>query len=376
MRIGIFETSHFEVTYTLIRLFDVSHNKIILFTYEETARQLKFLLQNDAEKYQWEILPEGSSKQRFILHTRNIAKQAGLQMLVLSSAENNFIFYGWLAKRLPGIRILLTIHDINNYFEFRSNGTLRRYIRNTGKKFLIRNIREFTVLNSTMEASLRLKLPKEKIVRTIPGAYFDENRFIAPAPPHPFIHITVPGTIDVRRRDYEAVFALLASCNEKQIPVRVTLLGGFPKPYGESVLEQVKEYASRHHNLYWYDTETVDQPEFDKVMQETHFIFSPTRIRTTMSDDVTEQYGLTKSSGNIGDMIRFAKPAFMPEALVLAPAFSHSVIKYADIKEIPELLLQIRDQPEKYIAMQERALEASLQFTLEKIRAAHPDVFF
>ena len=375
MRIGIFETSHFEVSYTLIRLFDLPGNEITLFTHADTARHLHYLLDKDAEKFRWEIMPEGLPRRNFIMHARNVAKRNRIELMWLSSAEDNFIFYAWLVKRLPGVRTLLTIHDINNYFEYHSNGTLRRYIRNVGKKSLIKAVSEFTVLSSTMEPLLRSKLPEGKTIRIVPGACFDEASYTAPPAQEQYINLVVPGTIDIRRRDYAAVFSLLGYCHQQGIAVRVTLLGGFADPYGVQVLEQVKDYASQHNNLFWYDTPTVEQSEFDKVMQEAHFIFSPTQVSTEMGDGVQEQYGLSKSSGNIGDMIRFARPSIMPKELALDTVWSRSVFSYTDIKEIPDLLLEIRDNPSKYIEMQEQALEASRLFTLNGIRAQHPDLF-
>ncbi|NML21467.1 hypothetical protein HHL16_11310 [Pseudoflavitalea sp. G-6-1-2] len=375
MRIGIFEMDHFEVAHTLLRLFDQPQHRVSVFTYAASYKQLQAMPALDLSGFQWIVKEDNQSKRSFIYTIYKKVKAEKIELLWLETLSDNFILYAWLAKMLPDVRILLTIHDINNYFEYPSNGTLRRYIRNTGKKILLKHIDEFTVLNSTMEAPLRAKLPEGKTVRTIPGAFFDEGRYVNPPSTQPYINITVPGTIDERRRDYNAVFALLEYCHAKQIAVRITLLGGFSEQYGAGILQQVKEYASVHNNLFWYDTETVDQPEFDRVMEQTHFIFSPTRIITVMADDVTEQYGLTKSSGNIGDMIRFARPAIVPEGLLLEPMFSKSVFRYADIKEIPDLLIRIRDNSVEYDVLKQAALEVSRLLTLKNIRAQHADVF-
>ncbi|WP_127129700.1 hypothetical protein [Pseudoflavitalea rhizosphaerae] len=375
MRIGIFETTHFEVAYTLIRLFNLPGNQLTVFCYAPAAEQLKYLLKNEQQHFDWVIRPETMSRARFVSIIKEEVNKAGIELLLLDSVEDNFVYYARMVRMLPGVRTILTLHDVNNYFEYHHNGSLRRFVRNFGKKRLVRAVDEFTVLSSTMEDALRSKLPSGKIVRSIPGAIFDESRYRQPGNIDDAIHIVVPGTVDEKRRNYDSVFALLESCYQQNIKVKITLLGGICNPYGLRVLAKAKAYAALHDNLIWYETEIVEQPEFDRVMQGSHFIFSPTVIDTVIFDDVQEQYGLTKSSGNVGDMIRFARPAIIPKHLRLSPEFSACVIRYEHIMEIPDQLSQIRDNPSKYIMFREAAHVCSLQFRAEVLYTRYPDLF-
>ncbi|MBO9634845.1 MAG: hypothetical protein J7578_17170 [Chitinophagaceae bacterium] len=375
MRIGIFETSHFEVAYSLIRLFDAPDNHITVFAYAPAAKQLEYLLGADAVRFNWVIKPASITRAAFVRTIHSTVQEEGIQTLVLNSVEDNFIHYARLVKRLPTVRALLTLHDINNYFEYRNNGTLRRFVRNFGKKRLIKAVKEFTVLSSTLEDALRSKIPSEKIIRTIPGSIFETTKYQQPAATDGCINITVPGTVDERRRDYASVFTLLEICNNRNIPIKVTLLGAYSDQYGRNIMAKASTYAVKFHNLHWYDEEVVDQPEFDRVMQATHLIFSPVRIHTSILDDVEEAYGITKSSGNMGDMIRFARPAIVPQGLRLPPEFSASVIRYQDIKEIADQLEQIRDNPSKYISLREAAHVCSLQFRPEVFHTRYPGLF-
>lgn len=375
MRTGIFETSHFEVAYTLIRLFDAPDNQITVFAYATAAEHLKYLLGDDEKRFVWVIKPESASRASFIKTIRATVEQRDIRLLLLDSVEDNFIHYARMVRRFSGVRTILTLHDINNHFEFHNNGTLRRFVRNYGKKKLIKAVDEFTVLSSTMEEALRSKLPPGKTVRSIPGSIFDASRYKEPGSTESVIHITVPGSMDERRRDYHSVFTLLDLCNNRNIPVNMTLLGGFSNPYGTRVLARAKEYAQRHGNLHWYENEIVEQPEFDRVMQGTHLIFSPVQIDTVMGDGVPEQYGTTKSSGNTGDMIRFARPAIIPQALRLPPEFSASVIRYQSVKEIADQLELIRDDPSKYLLLREAAHICSMQFRAEVIHSRYPELF-
>ncbi|QEC44252.1 hypothetical protein [Pseudobacter ginsenosidimutans] len=375
MRIGIFETTHFEVAYTLIRLFNHPDNQLTVFCYVPAAEQLKYLLKDEQQRFNWVIRPEAMSKAHFVRVIRNEIDSAGIEMLLLDSVEDNFIHYARMVRLLPGVRTILTLHDINNYFEYHNNGSLRRFVRNYGKKRLVRAVHEFTVLSSTLEDALCSKLPAGKIVRNIPGAIFDETQYRQPGAIEDEIHIVVPGTVDEKRRNYDAVFNLLDSCHQQNIKVKITLLGGISNLYGSRVLGRAKAYRALHNNLYWYESEIVEQPEFDRVMQESHFIFSPTVVETVIFDDVQEKYGITKSSGNVGDMIRFARPAIVPKDLRLSPEFSACVMRYEHINEIPDQLAQIRDDPSKYIMLKEAAYVCSLQFRAEVFYTRYPDLF-
>lgn len=375
MRIGIFETGHFEVAYTLIRLFDEPGNQVTVFAYAPAARQLKYLMGGNGSRFKWVIKPDTASRRSFIKTIRATVQQEDIRLLLLDSVEDNFLHYARMIRRLSGVRTILTLHDINNYFEYHHNGTLRRFVRNYGKKKLIQAVEEFTVLSSTMEEALRSKLPPGKTVRSIPGSIFNADQYQEPGKTDAVINITVPGSIDERRRDYDSVLTLLELCNSRNIPVKIILLGGLSIAYGARVAARLKAYAQRHDNLIWYEDEIVEQPEFDRVMQATHLIFSPVQIDTVMSDDVREQYGITKSSGNTGDMIRFARPAIIPQALRLSPEFSACVIRYRDIKEIADQLELIRDDPFKYILLREAAHVCSMQFRAEVIHSRYPELF-
>ena len=152
MRIGIFETDHFEVAYTLIRLFQLPSNQLTIFSYASSWQQLQMMPGIHQQPIEWVVKKNNQSKAAFIYQLYLHVKKEKIQLLYLETVTDNFIFYAWLVQALPGVRILLTIHDINSYFYFRNNGTIRRWVRNTGKKKLVRAVKEYTVINQTMQS--------------------------------------------------------------------------------------------------------------------------------------------------------------------------------------------------------------------------------
>lgn len=375
MRIGIFETDHFEVSHTLIRLFQLPAHQLTIFTETQSWRQFRQMPDIDHQAHHWVIRKEKQSKAAFILQIYRTVKQQKIELLLLETVEDNFIFYAWLVKALPGVRIILTIHDINGYFQFREDGSLRRRIRNTGKRKLIKAVNEFIVINSNMVDYLQSLLPAGKSVRYLPGSFFDKDLYQPPPASMDPIQLVVPGSVDSRRRDYNIVFDLMQACREQQLNVIVTLLGGFRPESDRRLMNRVLDFSDEYPNLRWSEEPVVSQPVFDEVMQEAHFVLSPSVISTVISDDVQEEYGVSKSSGNISDIVRYARPAIIPAALVTGPEISHIAIRYQSVKEIPEQLKLLRDHPDKYLAIQQRALGGSGAFTLDAIRRQHPDLF-
>jgi hypothetical protein len=374
MRTAIFETDHFEVAHTLIRLFQLPANELTVFSYSSSWQQLQ-LMPGMGQQVKWVIKEESESKAAFILKMYRLVKKERIELLYLETVTDNFIFYAWLVKALPDVRIILTIHDINSFFYYKNNGTLRRWLRNAGKKRLIDAVEEFTVINSTMQGYLQRLLPSGKTVRYIPGAFFDKESYSLPAAPLLSFRIVVPGSVDNRRRDYALVFALLEICRQQHIPVQITLLGGFHPEHGAGILKQCREYGKENKNLHWFEEQVVDHPLFNRVMQEAHFILAPCVIHTVIADEIAEVYGESLSSGNIGDIIRFARPAIIPAALKTGKEFSQVACRYTSVNDIAEQLKLLRDDPDKYLILQEEALKGSGEFTLEKIRAQYPDLF-
>ena len=65
MKIGIFETEHFEGAYPVIRLFDTPENELTIFTDIKTHRRFRDLLNSDADRYRWVIDNEADNRFSF-----------------------------------------------------------------------------------------------------------------------------------------------------------------------------------------------------------------------------------------------------------------------------------------------------------------------
>jgi hypothetical protein len=374
MQIGIFETEHFEGAYPVIRLFDNGQNKITIFTYQQAYRQFKHLFAEDMHRYEWVVREDNESKYRFILRLYRETKQRKIGLLYMNTVTNNFIFYAWMIRLLKGIRIVVTLHDINNYFHFTPAFSLRRWVRYFGKRSLVKNVREFNVVSETMMPYLESKLPAYKKVHNLPGAVFDAAQYQNEAPAvNGRLNIVIPGSVDGRRRNYETVFTLLDQC--RHLPVSITLLGGFAHPYGAAIKARCLTAAAEYPNLVFYGDEVVDQPEFDKVMNEAHLVFIPSVVDTIIADGTKERYGMSISSGNIFDVIKHAKPFIIPVTLKIPDRLAGSAITYTTITEIVTYLEALVQQPDRYQQLLQQAVLNSGEYTIAKVRERNATLF-
>jgi hypothetical protein len=376
MNVAIFETEHFEGAYPVIRSFDTGNNKITVFCYEKPYRQFRFLFGEDMPRYDWIVKMQGESKNGFIYRIYKEIKKRRIELLYLNTVSNNYHSYVLLIRALKNVRTIVTLHDINGYFQSGNQPGFRKQLRRNGKRWLIRTVREFNVVSLTMVGTLQEKLSASQSVHCVPGAIFENQKIAAStlSPGGP-LRIVVPGTVDPRRRNYEKVFALLEACHQAGLPVEVSLLGGYYGAPGKEIIERCGPYARTFGDLRFYDLEVVDQPEFDRVMNAAHIVWIPSVLQTALQDGVMETYGQTISSGNLFDIIKHAKPFIVPATLAFDEFLRTSSFCYQDLPEIIDYLRRLISEPDLYPRLSLQALQNSGNYTVEAVRKRNPALF-
>jgi hypothetical protein len=373
MKTGIFEMEHFEGAYPVIQLFDVPANQLVIFTDAATYVRFADLFKQDVNRFQWEILDNTGGKWRFFLQLYKAAKKHRLDLFYLNTISNNHLFYAWVIGALRIARVVLTVHDINCLFQSRWSFQARQLIHHIGKKALIKRVPAFNVVSDTMVDYLRQTTQGKKQIHNIPGAVFERAQTTLTI--NDRIHLVVPGSLDKKRRDYPQVFALLKAAEARKLPVHITLLGGYMDAFGQSIIQQATGLHTTYATISVYDTQTVHQDEFDKQLDDAHFIFIPSVIDTAICFAIPETYGLTKSSGNIFDVIKHARPFIVPQSLRVSATLERSCFRYHSIEELINFLEGFLSKKEDYHAWQRQALVNSKEYTIAKVRARNPTLF-
>lgn len=373
MNIGIFEMEHFEGAYPVIRLFDSPENLLVIYTNEQTYIRFRDLLGDSASKFSWVIRPDNETVRGFLSRMYDDSRRRRLHLLYFNTISNNHLLYALLINRLRQTRVVVTIHSINCLFSSSPGSSFKSMVRHIGKRWLAREIKEFNVVSGTMIQYLSAKAGRGKKIHNVPGAVFENRKkenVITNA-----VRLVVPGSIDGKRRDYDQVFELLALSEKNALQVELVMLGGRYGEYGKAIIERAKIFAGKYTHLYFYETDTVDQQIFDLQMDAAHFVYIPSVVETVVCGNIPEVYGITKSSGNIFDVIKHAKPFIIPRRLSIPEDMENSCIRYDQPEAIVIFLRQVIRQPEEYADWQRRAYRTSEAYSIEKIRYKNPSLF-
>jgi hypothetical protein len=367
MKITIFETEHFEGAFPVIKLFDKPGNEITIITSGETYKRFADLFLSDTTRYKWAIIPTTGKFRFFRSLYKNLKKQKP-DLLYINTISNNHMLYALVLSLAGAPRVVLTVHDINCLFESQFSWHFRQAIIHWGKRWLLKQVDEFNVVSDTMTPYLQEKT-NGKPTHVIPGAVFEGRQLQQPV--ENILRLVVPGSLDKRRRDYEQVFTLAAIADKEKLPLRIILLGGYPDEYGKSILQRAADFSQ----IVTYNTHIVDQAEFDQQMDAAHFVFIPSVIDTKICGDIPETYGLSKSSGNIFDVIKHAKPFIVPAGLTISLQLETSCFKYNTITDITDFLKKFIATPQDYNKWQQEAFNNSLNYTIEQVRDRNISLF-
>lgn len=120
--------------------------------------------------------------------------------------------------------------------------------------------------------------------------------------------VVIPGAVSQKRRDYETVFKILRQVKNQ---LNITFLG---KAAGkeQDLLNNLKKTVAKQVEITYF-SEKVSVAVFNDVMEKADLLWCPVHDETSFFS-VPEFYGKTKMSGNIGDAIKFGKPAVFPES--------------------------------------------------------------
>ncbi|MBL0134849.1 MAG: hypothetical protein IPP79_13075 [Chitinophagaceae bacterium] len=86
-----------------------------------------------------------------------------------------------------------------------------------------------------------------------------------------------------------------------------------------------------------------------------------------MADNIAETYGQSKSSGNMFDAIRYAKPLLVPASLTIDKEQEDAAIVYKDLEELIEILSNLQ-QSDKRAIWAGKALEVAKNYSVSKLQ--------
>jgi hypothetical protein len=153
------------------------------------------------------------------------------------------------------------------------------------------------------------------------------------------VQATVVGGIDPRRRDYGGLLEALKNAVPKlQRPLKLCLLGRPRGAFGQRILADYRALEDERFSVDAFEG-FVPQEQFEVRIAETDFLFIPA-LENTRYTIWRESYGKTKISGNVYDMIRYGKPALLPEHYRLPKGVDRMVERYTDAASLAQKTLE------------------------------------
>jgi len=350
-KIAIIELDyHPEVLYNTCKILINSTFDINIFTIEKIALEIKELLPE--EGLHWNICTNKKTIRSFIKENLNLLNASDL--IIFNTLASNFSFFSKLNLKpvtvlrihntysyfAPGnhIKLVPSLYFVwkdTSHFIRKTIGELDWYYR---KKFLKsvdyicfpdEEIRKFASTNGLIKGY--------KTIPSLPITYFDPG-FYKPFSGNEII-ITIPGTVDQRRRNYQDVLLALGMIKDKlNIPVVVNFLGKPKDAYGKEIIRNAASLANKNLKIVTF-SQKIPFDLFNNILKNTDFFILPIVIDTKYLI-YEEKYGYTKISGSINDMIHTGKPSIVTSDYPLNPQLKGICDSYGTPSDLAGKLLQ------------------------------------
>jgi hypothetical protein len=329
MKIGIVEFDyHPEVLRNIVLLLQESEHKVTIFTTEKIWNNVGLYDSNDDLPSHFKLYAKSEKeayKSYIVKHLENINTN---NILIFNTIASNFKIFNSL-KLKP--TIVVTVHNSNTFFNKGFNYTpilspfylwkdfshiIRKSIIEIDwyhRNQFLKKVNYFTFPNTPISeyAIANNFVSKDKIILPpLPMTFYKGRESLKEA--IDVVKITVIGTIDKRRRDYDLLFkAFEKITTQSNTSIELTLLGKSASKYSKRIINKFDKLSSNTFKLTTFDS-FVEQDLFNKVIDTTDFLIVPLKLETRYTI-YNETYGKTKVSGNENDMIKWGIPSIFPK---------------------------------------------------------------
>lgn len=238
-----------------------------------------------------------------------ILEKEKYDLIIIGTLHRHFIFYKAIVKKF---KTAILVHNLN--FTKASKWELFKSIFKKDFKYRLKLFLKEGLLEApkVFQQSKYLlgidELVSQKNNLEFLPIYF--NQFSSEKSETEIIRIVIPGAVSQSRRDYYSFLDKLKNFEDIGFNYEIIFLG---KASGKELenLKSIKDNLPQFIKIQFFENK-IPQQEFDDWMKKSDVLYCPIQNETEFFS-VKEIYGKTKISGNIGDAIKYAKPAIFPE---------------------------------------------------------------
>lgn len=260
-----------------------------------------------------------------------ILEKKKYDLIIIGTVHRHFNLYRTIVAKF---KTAIIVHNLN--FNKASKWQLFKSIFKKDFKYRLKLLLKESLLEaptvyqqSSYLFGIDEQMSKNNNLKFLP-IYF--NQFNSSESESDTIKIVIPGTVSQSRRDYYSFFERLKQFRNTGINYQIILLG---KASGKELenLKLISDQLPQFVTIQYFENKIL-QKEFDDYMIKADVLYCPIQNKNDFLS-IPEIYGKTKISGNIGDAIKYAKPAIFPTAYASDLDFV--------IKEKPDLQAQFSE---------------------------------
>ena len=355
MKVGILELHnyHYDVIDSLCKIFE--ENLEVLYNNKDILK----IIPNKEKIKEIKVLNTISFKSIFKI-IKEINKSE-IDYIILGTNQNYLIFY-LIIFLFCNKRIIMTMHNINVYFKCKKS--LKGIIKFLIRKIMLIRCYGINVLGETLKKELEKKNLNKKILNfpvriydpynIKKDNYMEKSRLV----------ISVPGSFELKRRDYETLYKACILLNENKNHITLNFLGKIDKKSEKEnkLLNKFKKVAD-----VYYSENFIDEQIFKEKILESDLLINPS-VYETFYDGIKEYYGKTKQSGGIYTQIEFAKVGITPSYIEVEPQLESSTLMYKTEEDLYKVISKFNNEKEFRKFLVNEARKNSEKYTLDNIK--------
>lgn len=353
--IALVDLVHLEVVSAFIQVLAPISNQVSIITN-------RFLY----DKIDKSLLPINSSilcvddeSGNYIEEISRYLSEQKIEMLILTTIETGFGDFNKLFSVYSGKK-LVVIHNVNFWFKRKRRLKIFREPRNEPHVQILdmtKKLDAVIVLDTGLIKSVRRYSKKVKIIPFSTALLKDEKSETSSFSDK--MRIVVPGIIEKKRKDYHIVFELIKAIGSEN--VALTLLGKPRDDYGQLIINEARRLKTQGFDIEYF-LDYIPAKKFNEEMEKATIVVSPIKPYVSFAG-IPEEYGRTKISGSIYDIIRFKKPGIIPYELKLTAELKGRFIRYRNLDDLVAKVNSLMDK-ETYATVLDR-ITCSNEYWLE-----------
>lgn len=341
-----------------IALVELQEHQVVLFGLIDLLLMQTFEVEVFAPEYMWDQLwAEWKDNPKLTWHSkveiesgpvffqRNCEQINACDLIVFTTLVRDFDFFCQQKYLAPTI---LIVHKGNFFFAPHQNLRIQnfkdvlRYLRSIWKRDHFYRIKFQRVIDYCAFLDINIQqymaphIPAwVRLLPPIPFSYCDP----VPIPAKDRIHVVLPGTVSSIKRNFKLLFEALKLADPLlDHEVDLIFLGNAGTKRARLMFNLLDQQPFKRLHIHTF-LELVAEEEYTHHLKKADFLILP--LQEELFFGLTkEYYGKTSISAGINDMLRFGKPALLPDFYPLEPALNELTQRFGRAEELAALLVE------------------------------------